>query len=91
MVKETNKQQNWEENLKNLPAINYNLYIGSEIDACDDCLEFEVALKQLEDFIKKLLKTQRKEILEELEQWANKNKFSFETCAKIDKKLKELE
>ena len=61
------KKQNWEKELKDLPAINYNLYIGSGADACDNCLDFEVAFNQLKFFISNLLSQEKENWIEELE------------------------
>ena len=60
MTKKTSK--GWEKDLEELPAVNYNLYIGSGSVSCDNCLKFEEALKQLKQFIQSLLKKQVEEI-----------------------------
>jgi len=43
--------KNWEKEFEELPAVNYNLYLGSGKEVCDNCLEFENAVNQIKSFI----------------------------------------
>ena len=52
---------NWEEKFDELPAVNYNLYLGSGKESCDNCLEFEEARDQIKSFIHQLLAEQEGE------------------------------
>jgi len=63
----TKTKDKWEEELEELPALNYNLYFGSGKDVCDKCLEFNDALIQLKSFISTLLSKQKQEIREMIE------------------------
>ncbi len=47
-----NNWKNIEKEFEELDAVNYNVYIGSGTDACDNCLEYEDAVKQILAFFK---------------------------------------
>jgi len=51
---------NWEKKFEELPAVNYNLYLGSGKESCDNCLEFEEARDQIKSFIRQLLAKQER-------------------------------
>jgi hypothetical protein len=53
--------------LRCLNAINYNLYIGSGTDACDLCLDYDEAIKELENLIQKSYEAGEQNILKEIE------------------------
>ena len=69
----TKQMEDWEKEFENLPAVNYNLYIGSGSDACDDCLEYEEALKQLIGFIHSLLSSQKLDLKKKIGEWIEEN------------------
>jgi len=58
--------------IKNLKCVNYNMYIGSGTESCDNCLCFEDALEELLGFIsqeiQKAVEERDKEIVEMLEE-----------------------
>jgi ribosomal protein L23 len=41
--------------VEDLRCVNYNMYIGSGSDACDNCLPFDLAVDELKAFIKSKL------------------------------------
>ena len=59
--------EEWEEQLMDLPAINYNLYIGAGRESCDNCLEFDDAVKQVKQFISDLLSKERERIIQKID------------------------
>ena len=56
--------QKLKEEFEELPAVNYNLYIGSGKDACDNCLKYEDAVNQILDFFHQAEQEMLKKILE---------------------------
>jgi len=78
-----------QDKIKNLKCVNYNMYIGSGTESCDNCLCFEDALEELLGFISQEIQKAKSERDKE---WNDKvcNLMGWEKNENYDRALLDL-